>query len=89
MSAFPIHHSSEHATGPGADPGHDHGKGQPTNRSCAQVGDAARETRTFMDEASSGTACVPPGSALWRERPCPRRPSWKLAATMSPWELRD
>ncbi|CAG10453.1 unnamed protein product [Tetraodon nigroviridis] len=34
-------------------------------------------------------ACVPPGSALWRERPCPRLPSWKLAATMLPWELSD
>lgn len=44
MSAVPIHHSSEHATGPGADPGPDHGEGQPTNRSCAQVGDTGRQT---------------------------------------------
>lgn len=89
MPAVPIHYSSEHATRPGADPGPDHGEGQLTNWSCAQVGDTGRETRSFKDKASSKTTCVPPGSALWRERPCLRLPSWKLATTMLPWELRD
>ena len=37
MSAFPIHPSSEHAAGPGADPESGHREGQLTNRSCAQV----------------------------------------------------
>lgn len=89
MPTVPIHHSSEHATGPGADPGSDHGEGQPTNRSRAQVGDTGRPTRTFKDDASSKITYVSPGSALWGEQPCPRLPSWKLAITMLPWELRD
>ena len=44
MPAIPIHRSSEQATGLGADPGPDHGKGQPTYRSRAQVGDTGRQT---------------------------------------------
>lgn len=57
MPAVSIHHSPEHATGPGADPGPNHGEGQPTNGSRAQVGDTGRQTRTFEGAASSKSLC--------------------------------
>lgn len=46
MPAIPIHHSSEYASRPGANPGSDHGQGQLTNRSRAQVGDTGGETQS-------------------------------------------
>ena len=42
MSTVPIHHSSEHAAGPGADPESGHREGQLTNRCSAQVSDTDR-----------------------------------------------
>lgn len=89
MPALPIHRSPEHGTGPGADPGSDHGEGQLANRSRAQVGEEGRQTWTVKNGAASPTSRPPPGCALWRERPCPRPPSWKPAATTLLWELRD
>ena len=48
MSTVPIHHSSDHAAGPGADPGSGHREGQLTNRSCAQVSDSRIHTHTHI-----------------------------------------
>lgn len=45
VSTIPVHHSSEHAAGPGEDPESGHGEGQPTNRSGAQVSDACTHSR--------------------------------------------
>lgn len=88
MPAIPIHHSSEYASRPGANLGSDHGQGQLTNRSRAQVGDTGGQTQRAENEASSRTACVPPGCARWKERPCPRPLSWKPATTTLLWEPR-
>lgn len=39
MSTVPIHHSSEHAAGPGSDLESNHREGQPKDRCGAQVSD--------------------------------------------------
>lgn len=50
MSPVPIHHSSEHAAGPGADPEPDHREGQLTDRGGAQVSDSLTHTHTHSAE---------------------------------------
>lgn len=89
MPSVPIHHSSEHASGPGANPGSGHGQGQLTNRSRAQVGDTRGQAQIVKNEASSKNTHFPPGCALWMERLCPLPLSCKPATTTLPWELRS
>lgn len=78
MSTIPIHHSPEHAAGPGADPESGHREGQLTNRSCAQVSDTDGRSHTHTPcviqieiEDKSGkhptNPCAVSGCALWME----------------------
>lgn len=92
MSTIPIHHSSEHAAGPGADPEPGHREGQLENWSCAQVSDTDGHMRTEREseiQRVKEKPCASSGCALWGERPCPRLLSWRPDNAMLPWEPRD
>lgn len=88
MRAAPTHHSSEHATGPGADPVRDLGKGQLTDRSGAQVGDTPALLNTKREVERFFLISFSSDCALWKEGPCPQLGSWRPATATLLWEPR-
>lgn len=67
MSTIPIHHSSEHAAGPGADPESDHGEGQLKDGCSAQVSDTVTQKHCEAQTRRPGKANI---SALHLFRLC-------------------